>query len=481
MRHVTLAWMLAATLPLMPLAGCAAFPETRPLERVDAATGYRYANLADAGQDEDLFVILTFSGGGTRAAALAHGVLERLRDAWVEIDGERRNLLDEVDVISSVSGGSFTAAYYGLHGDALFDPEGRFHRNFLYRDVEARLKGQLFNPYNWARLASKTFGRIDIADEVYQDLLFDDADFGDLTARGRKPFLLINATDMAKGSRFTFVQSQFDPMCADLDRVTLSRAVAASSNFPVAFTPLALNSYPGRCDYREPAWVAAGLRDLEANPRRYYRARSLRDYQAPERRYVHLLDGGVADNIGLRYPLTAIRSTDVPWSVLRKINLEQIDKLVVIVVDAKTQQVPDFDTSPRAPGLTQVVSNIATTPMANYSFDTVELLRQTLRTRADAQQVSRETAPPDEALHRVELYRIYVGFDQLQDEAQRERFLSLPTTFRLPAGEVDDLRRIGGVLLERSPCFQSLVGGHYDEPACVQGVPSPSPGAAPSS
>ncbi|MDI5933741.1 patatin-like phospholipase family protein [Halomonas kalidii] len=469
MKHVTRAWTLAATLPLMPLAGCASFPETRPLEHVDAATGYRYANLADASQDEDLFVILTFSGGGTRAAALSYGVLEALRDSWVEIDGERRNLLEEVDVISSVSGGSFTSAYYALQGDEIFEPGGRFQANFLYKDVEARLKGQLFNPYNWVRLLSPTFGRIDIADEVYQDLLFDDASFGDLTARGRKPFLLVNATDMAKGATFTFIQAQFDPLCADLNGVTLSRAVAASSNFPIAFTPLTLNSYPGRCDYREPAWVSSGLRDLDSNPRRYYRARSLRDYQAPERRYVHLLDGGVSDNIGLRYPLTAIRSTDVPWSVLRKIDLEQIDKLVVIVVDAKTQQVPDFDTSPRAPGLRAVVSNIATTPMANYSFDTVELLRQTLRTRADAQQVSRETTPPDEALHRVELYRIYVGFDQLQDEAQRERFLSLPTTFRLPAGEVDDLRRIGGVLLETSPCFQSLVTGRYDEMACVHG------------
>ncbi|PMR67085.1 patatin-like phospholipase family protein [Halomonas heilongjiangensis] len=469
MRHTALAWMLVAAMPLMSLGGCASFPETPKLERVDAASGYRYANLEDAGSGEDLFVILTFSGGGTRAAALSYGVLETLRDSWVEIDGERRNLLQEVDVISSVSGGSFTSAYYALQGDEIFEPGGRFQANFLYKNVEARLKGQLFNPYNWARLLSPTFGRIDIADEVYQDLLFDDADFGDLAARGRKPFLLINATDMAKGATFTFIQSQFDPLCADLNGVTLSRAVAASSNFPIAFTPLTLNSYPGRCDYREPTWVSSGLRDLDSNPRRYYRARSLRTYQAPERRYVHLLDGGVSDNIGLRLPLTALRSSDLPWSVLTRMNLEQIDKLVVIVVDAKTQQAPDFDTSPRAPGLTKVVSTISTTPMVNYSFDTVELLRQAMRTRADAQRASREQAPPGEAMHQVELYRIYVGFDQLEDETERKRYLSLPTTFDLPAEQVDDLRRIGGVLLERSPCFQSLVTGRYDEMACVHG------------
>lgn len=460
---------LSAAVVAVLLGGCASFPETRALDDVETSSGYRYDNLDGTDNGEELFVILTFSGGGTRAAALSLGVLETLKESWVEIDGERRNLLDEVDVISSVSGGSFTAAYYGLHGDSIFDPDGRFQDNFLYRNVEASLKRQLFNPYNWARLMSPTFGRIELADEVYQDLLFDQASFADLTAKGDKPFLLINATDMTKGATFTFIQSQFDPLCADLDSVTLSRAVAASSNFPVAFSPLALNSYPGHCNYQEPPWVARGLRDLDANPRRYYRARDLKTYQEPEREYVHLLDGGVADNIGLRLPLTALRSNDLPWSVLRKMALEQIDKLVVIVVDARNQEASAYDSSPRAPGLGAVVGSIATTPMVNYSFDSVELLRQTMRTRADAQRESRESAAPGEAMHQVELYRIYVGFDQLADEAERDHFLNFPTTFNLPAQQVDELRRVGGRLLETSPCFQSLTGGDYDEMACVHG------------
>jgi NTE family protein len=65
--------------------------------------------------------MLTFSGGGTRAAALAYGVLETLRDTPIKIDGKTARMLDEVDLISSVSGGSFTSAYYGLHGDGIFE------------------------------------------------------------------------------------------------------------------------------------------------------------------------------------------------------------------------------------------------------------------------------------------------------------------------------------------------------------------------
>ena len=61
---------------------------------------------------DDVSLILTFSGGGTRAASLSYGVLKELR---------KQNLLEEIDVISSVSGGSFTSAYYGLYGEQIFE------------------------------------------------------------------------------------------------------------------------------------------------------------------------------------------------------------------------------------------------------------------------------------------------------------------------------------------------------------------------
>ena len=63
---------------------------------------------------------MTFSGGGTRSAALSYGVLEHLRDTPITIHNKKRRLLDEVDLISSVSGGSFTSAYFGLFGDRVF-------------------------------------------------------------------------------------------------------------------------------------------------------------------------------------------------------------------------------------------------------------------------------------------------------------------------------------------------------------------------
>ena len=68
-----------------------------------------------------------FPAGALAPAAFSYGVLETLRDTKVLIDGRERRLLDEVDWISGVSGGSFTAAYYGLFRDRIFeDFEARF-------------------------------------------------------------------------------------------------------------------------------------------------------------------------------------------------------------------------------------------------------------------------------------------------------------------------------------------------------------------
>jgi predicted acylesterase/phospholipase RssA len=107
---------------LLALAACASIaPGNPPLAQYAPGQGYRFDNLARGGNSDALFVIVTFSGGGTRAAALAYGVMEALRDARVTWQGRRVALLDEVDVISSISGGSFPAAYYALRGAKTFD------------------------------------------------------------------------------------------------------------------------------------------------------------------------------------------------------------------------------------------------------------------------------------------------------------------------------------------------------------------------
>mgnify|MGYP001109114586 CR=1 FL=1 len=243
-----LSWFLPVLVLLF--AGCAHYPPNAPLARHEPDRGYRFASLSSPADSDDTLLIVTFSGGGTRAAALAYGVLEQLAATTYQRNGRTMRLLDEVDIISSVSGGSFTAAYYALHGDGIFSD---FETVFLKRDVQGELTRKMLAPYNIARASSPKFGRVDLVAEYLDAELFGQSTFADLVRRGQRPFVMINASDMSLGTRFEFTQDQFDLLCSDLSTFPIARAVAASSAVPILFSPMTLRNYSGQCGYREPA------------------------------------------------------------------------------------------------------------------------------------------------------------------------------------------------------------------------------------
>jgi len=473
---------MIAVVATVSVSACADYPENRPIDAVNEKTGYRFDRLEAGNNPESLFVILAFSGGGTRAAALSHGVMEKLRDTKITWEGQNKSLLDEVDVISSVSGGSFTAAYYGLFRDRLFAEHDGFLDKFLYKDIQTELLKQLLNPLNLARLESPTFGRIDLVAEYYNEAIFEKKTFADLGAQGR-PFLMINATNMSKGAGFTFTQDQFDVLCSTLDPFQVGRSVAASSNFPIAFTPLQINNWADRCEWPTPTWIKTAKKDqaFGNNPRRNSRARLVESYRDHEEHpFIHLLDGGIADNIGFRGPLAAIQSNDTPLSLPRMINQRgpngrpRIQKIVVILVNARNAPTVSYDKESSPPGLFTVLNTIATVPMDNYSFDTVELLQNTFeKWQFDRRHLYENPgdayapcapAPenlPAAALQPLDLYPIVVGFDQIEDGEEylgedRDWYLSLPTSFVLERDKVDKVRGFAGALLDNTETFRAL-------------------------
>jgi NTE family protein len=117
-RSISAASIVATLL----LAACATRPVNPPIARYDADSAAHFETTRWNRKRQQDFVILAFSGGGTRAAAFSYGVLEALRR--IEIagsSGDTVRLLDEVDVITGVSGGAITAMAYGLYGERLFD------------------------------------------------------------------------------------------------------------------------------------------------------------------------------------------------------------------------------------------------------------------------------------------------------------------------------------------------------------------------
>ncbi len=400
-----------------------------------------------------MLVVVTFSGGGTRAAALAYGVLEHLAHTEIVRQGKPGRLLDEVDIISSVSGGSFTAAYYALYGERIFSD---FERRFLKRNVQGELTRKLLAPVNLVRASSLQFGRVDLVAEYLDDEIFDHATFGDLVTLGRRPFVMINASDMSLGTRFEFTQDQFDLLCSDLSSFPLARAVAASSAVPIVFSPLTVRNYGGKCGYDGPAQAAGNPHGTTT--RQIYKAAEVRSYlDSKARPYLHLLDGGITDNIGLRGMLDRVASGNGPLDLARAMKLKRLRKAVLIVVNAETAPDLSLDRSEAVPTITQVFRAIKDIPINRYSFETIELLKTSFE--GWARQVRKQNAgqQADGAEAGFDFYLVEVTFDAIKDPATRNFFRGIPTSYTLPAEIVDQLRALGPSLINESSDYQRLM------------------------
>ena len=454
-------------MPLVLILGaCAHYPSTAPIPLgfpagARASEGYRFENFPAAGKNTDsLFVILTFSGGGTRAAALAYGVLRELAQTPIDTGSRTRSLLEEVDVISTVSGGSFAGGFYALYGP---DSLEAFESRFLTWNAESTLKKRVLST-DLIRLVAPAFSRSDIATDTWDRRLFHGATFGTLLQRRKRPYLLINATDVGLGAQFSFTQAQFDPLCADLSRFTIARAVAASSAFPILLTPVTLENRGGSCGFQLPEWVSAGLAK-ERSSDGYHEAWRYSSYaDANHRPYIHLFDGGPSDNLGVRPIIESLQSTDLDFSLLRLEASGRLRRVVIIVVDARTSDLSSLDRNPNPPGVLDVLRAAAGTPFDNFAYESIALLRSLGRQRLNAgfaaycvsratEERQRDIVPPKP----VPLQVIHVTFAEVDDSAERQFLLSVPTSFSLPASTVRRVRDAGAQLLRENAEFKTLL------------------------
>jgi NTE family protein len=427
-------------LVLTLLGGCASYGvivnKPKPAERTTPA--YSLKTWAEARRDDGLTVVVSFSGGGTRAAAMAYGVLQELRDTQVTVDGKQGRLLDEVDHISSVSGGSFTAAYYGLNGDGIFDT---FEEAFLRRDVEGHLTKSLFNPLHW--FSRK--GRTQRAIEYYQDILFHDATFADMMHTDRA-MVVINASDLDYGFRFSFIQGYFDLLCSDLSTYPVANAVAASSAVPVVFNPVVIENFAG-CDgiawppnVEEMAKQDAEFRIL------YEGGQSYEDKE--NRKYIHYVDGGITDNLGLRAMTDVMAVSGGPGALLSKLNRNPPRHIVFLSVNASTEQTSDMDKTTKQPGMLESMNAMTDVQLHRYNAATTEMVHS--RLIAWAEQTSTPERP-------ITPHFIEVSFEEVP-QPQLKYFLNkIPTSFSLTSEQVDALIDSARTLLRNDPTFKEFL------------------------
>jgi NTE family protein len=394
-----------------------------------------------------------------------------MAEVTVRWEGRELRLLDEIDTISSVSGGSFTAAYYGLFGDRIFED---YADKFLYRNVQGKLTWSIFSPASWVKLGSAKFDRSDLAAEYYDEILFEGKTFGDIHARNG-PRLQINATEIALGIQFTFEPAQFALICSDYSKFPVSRAVTASSAVPILFSSVILrNYYAGTCPFEFPPWAKAAQKSADPTSRPHHLVEQMAKYADREQKpYIHLYDGGLSDNLGVRPFLNRLALSGNSWELAKVMGVVNTHRMLVIVVNAQSEMSDEFQKSDNNLSLGQAIAASSSIPLNEYSFESLTLLRLAFEGLASQLKKGRckewaETRQSAEGCDDFKIYLVEVDFDKLADRNRRQAMKSLPTSFRLSVEEVDALRASAREIMIGSKDFQEFMRdmeGRWSPPA----------------
>lgn len=467
-RLARLLW--AASVVPVALAGCAQRVWNQAIKPVGEQDRYEFRTRLPK-YNHDTFIVLAFSGGGTRAAAFSYGVLEKLRDTTVTVDGHPTSLLSQVDVISSVSGGSYTAAYYGLFGQRIFDD---FAQRFLYQDWQSRLLKLLARPDRLLDISRRGYNRSDLVAAYLNRHLFDGKTFADLSPEGL-PMVIINASDLNNATTFSFIQQQFDFLCSDLSSYPVADAVMASSAVPGPFAPMALRNYSD-CAQRHQAWVPDSLAHDDLLSRRYAVARAIDRYFNPQTMpVVRLVDGGATDNLGVRgsmmSPVAHYGNVPDMAGAFTPEQLRRVRHVLVIVANAQTYHPFDWSTHGRSPGLSNTLQASFDASLGILNTETVSLAKNGFlmwQHRVNAMR------GPDEP--KVDVNFAVLTFNQIRDVPTRDHFNAMPTTFRLKPSQVDELRQLASSLLDQSLEFRHFVGELAPGMARTDGASEPAAG-----
>ena len=395
-------------------------------------------------RSRELLILLGFSGGGTRAAALAYGVLQELAETHIVTSAGRRRLLDEVDGISSVSGGSFTNAYFGLFGDRIFDD---FKDVMLLRPIQDDLIKGLFTPTNWHDLSSPYYGSNDLAASYYDEHIFEGKTFSDIDP-STAPLIIINASDIGTGERMVFTRHLLNMLCVDYDAYPVSRAVAASSGVPGAASPIAIKNHAGNCGYKVPDWML----DAEAlSTNRVIAAkikRGLNYLDANKRPWLHLVDGGITDNLGLRQYYEFTHLSRGIEEFFEEYTGTQVNDVLIISVNAAVEHRLPWAKLPETPSERQTLGSMTHIQMRNYTSDTLHIVERAY----EDWESSRSSGAAQAQFDFVE-----VTFAAVKDDEERAYLNELPTSLQLSEEQVDRLVSAGRQLLRESPSFRNFL------------------------
>ena len=251
-----------------------------------------------------------------------------------------------------------------------------------------------------------------------------------------RPLIVINASDLSHGVRFSFIQEYFDLLCSDLSTYPVARAVTASSAVPVVFHPVVVENYPG-CGEENYEWLArmSERAETENDAELKFLADGLGSFADKEnRKYIHFVDGGITDNIGLRALYDTVTITGGPEAYVKRLNRTPPRRLALIAVDASTEPTYEMDTTNKQPSLEETINSVSDVQLHRYNAATLHLMKESL---------TRWTAALSTPDRPVTPYFIQIGFKDLPHSDRRVFFNRVPTSFALSDEQVDRLIAAG--------------------------------------
>ncbi len=291
-------------------------------------------------------VVVSFSGGGSRAAYFAAAVLDQLRSVRMPgREGPGSSLVNNIDLLSTVSGGSVAGAYFTAYLPSLdVSSSGSLSKFFddfkstMSLDFEHDIASEILDPRDSVAFAMHQRTVAEALADSFDRRLFSGRGlvFRELfqhASTNRGPLLVINATALSHMDLFTFTKNEqggqlfvrtqrpssldtpalwwlsrrgddatgpsliaFGPTFGDLDDFSVASAIAASAAFPGFGTiPLGAASDPN-----EPT--------------------------------AYLADGGLIDNSGLVSLYTSVFQRTFFEKAEHKLK-----KIIIIIIDASAE------------------------------------------------------------------------------------------------------------------------------------------------
>ncbi len=444
----------------LSLGACATATFKDPINLPVASNAAIVPPLAPPDVGGDTVVAVTFSGGGTRAAAFAYGAMRGLDRLPAK---GRGTYFDRVIFISGVSGGSVAAAYFGLKGRAALSD---FRERFLLRNAEEALNTRV----SIANVARGLGGGVNDASRLAGWLdqnLYEGATLADLY-QPSKPIIWLNASDLYNRTPFVFSPVTFEALCSDPRKYPISQAVAASAAVPVAFVPIVLASFSDSCSAPLPPWVNRVLADRNAGAQVRAFAQALKRYRDPEQiRFVKLADGGITDNFGLSGITIAREAAGQPYSPLTRERAVQLRHLVFIVVNSGLGPRGEWAQTVQGPSGREMIGALTDTAINSAVRGGYDAFRLTVKDWEDATRkwrcrLSRAEAAKlgargDWRCSNINFDVVEISFAQM-DPARNAMLEQVPTSFNLPEAAVDLVAEAGTETLLAHPTVRAVLG-----------------------